>query len=273
MTFNWDGYKTAIEKELTIVNKQRQEVDFILNKAQNELTRLAKTLAITRFYILKARQLGMSAYILALFTIAFIFGKNERIVTIAHEASTTMRLFDRVKYYIASFERKNGIKIPLKYNSRSELVREDNGNTFYIGTAGSKSFGRGDTITKLHLPEFAFFPNPDELLAGVLQALVPDGLAFIETTANGFNEAKTFWDKSQSNETGFTPLFFDPSYEYTPEQLELKKKELGRLYDQEYPSSAELAFLTSGESYFKLESLKMYLDRVKSPIDKDLIYV
>lgn len=266
MLFNWSGYTKAIENEFTIINKDRKEVDLILNSAQNELVRKATEMGLTRFYILKARQLGMSALILALYTVAFLFGKNERIVTIAHEASATMRLFDRVKYYIASFEKKNNIKIPLKYNSRSELVREDNGNTFYIGTAGSKAFGRGDTITKLHLPEFAFFPNPEELLAGVLQALVPDGLAFIETTANGFNEAKTFWDKTQMGETGFCGLFFGPQYEYTQEQLEQKKKELGRLFTQEYPMDAEEAFLTSGDLYFDSDSLKWYLENVKEPI-------
>jgi hypothetical protein len=39
---------------------------------------------------------------------------------------------------------------------------------FYIGTAGARKFGRGDTITDLHCSEVAFWENAKELTAGLL---------------------------------------------------------------------------------------------------------
>ncbi len=268
MVFNHEGYKRAIENEYTIVNKEGQEVNFILNSAQADF--ISKITG--RDYILKARQLGFSAEILAIGTTKFIFGDNERCVSISHETSATQRLLDRVKYYIGGFEARNKIKIPLKYNSRSELVFDGKNNSFYIGTAGSHEFGRGDTITFLHLSEFNFYPDPEKMLAGIMQAVVPNGLVFIESTANGFNYGKEFWDKSVLGETGFATHFYSPQWEYTGEQLEQKKKELGRIFPQEYPMTAEEAFLTSGEQYFDSEALRYHLTTIRGPMVSDIIY-
>lgn len=268
MVFNAEGYKTAIQSEFTIINKEGNEVNFMLNNAQADF--ISKITG--RDYILKARQLGFSAEILAIGTAKFIFGDNERCVSISHETSATQRLLDRVKYYIKGFEARNSVTIPLKYNSRSELVYNGKNNSFYIGTAGSHEFGRGDTITFLHLSEFNFYPDPEKMLAGIMQAVVPNGLVFIESTANGFNYGKEFWDRSVLGETGFKPHFYSPEWEYPPEQLEQKKKELGRLYPQEYPMSAEEAFLSSGELFFDNLALKDHLRNVREPMVQDLIY-
>ena len=269
MIFNADGYKKAIENEFTIIGKDGREVNFILNNAQADFIQ-----NITgKDYILKCRQLGFSAEILAIGTAKFIFGDNERCVSISHETSATQRLLDRVKFYIKGFETRNGIQIPLKYNSRSELVYDGKNNSFYIGTAGSHEFGRGDTITFLHLSEFNFYPDPEKMLAGIMQAVVPNGLVFIESTANGFNYGKEFWDRSVLGETGFKPHFYNPNWEYSQEFLDQKKKELGRLYPQEYPETSETAFLTSGEGFFDSEALRLHLRNIKDPIAQDTIYV
>lgn len=50
---------------------------------------------------------------------------------------------------------------------------------------------------------------------------------------------------------------------YDEDFLEKEKKRLGRLYDQEHPSSAEIAFITSGEGYFNQEALRWYLENAK----------
>lgn len=267
--YNWQGYKKAIENEFTIVNKDGKEVNFILKAAQDDFNK-----NITgRDMVLKARQEGFSSLILGIGSAKFIFGENERCVSISHETSATQRLLDRVKHYIKSFESKNNTKIPMKYNSRSEMVFDGKNNSFYIGTAGSREFGRGDTITLLHLSEFFFYPDPERLLAGIMQAVVPNGLVFIESTANGFNFGKKFWDRSVLGETGFKAHFYGPEWEYDDIFLAQKRRELGRYYDQEYPKTPEVAFLTSGDTYFNLDSLKWYLENVKKPIVDNTIYV
>ncbi len=269
MQFNWQGYKTAIENEFTIVDKNGKEVNFVFNYPQDDFIK-----EITgKDLVLKARQEGFSSEILAIGSIKFIFGENERCVSISNETTATQRLLDRVKYFIQSFEKKNGIEIPKKYNNKNELVYDEKHNTFYIGTAGSRDFGRGDTITFLHLSEFFFYPDPEKTLAGIMQAVTPNGLVFIESTANGFNFGKEFWDRTKLNETGFKAHFYGPEWIYTKEVLDQKKRELGRLYDQEYPETAEQAFLTSGSLYFDSFALQWYLNNTKDVINSDLVYV
>ncbi|GEM_PF-2831556 len=111
--------------------------------------------------------------------------------------------------------------------------------------------------------EAAFYKHFRKLLASALQAVRPDGRVVIETTANGFNELKEFWDESELGLTGFNPLFFSASLFYSQDFLEQKRKELGRLYPQEYPETPEEAFIASGDNYFDKEALKAYLEQVK----------
>ena len=197
-----EGYKRFIEENLTIVNKEGKEVDFILNPIQNKY--LTED-TIWYDYILKARQQGFSSLILAVFTADFLLKENSRSVVVADIADNAQELLDRVKFYLRSYERKHGIKIPLKYNSKYELYYEAMNTRYTIGTSTNIDFGRSKTITNLHLSEFNFYNNPEALLAGALQAVVPSGQkVIIETTANGFNEAKLFgmnvsWGKDPSS--------------------------------------------------------------------------
>jgi len=267
--FNHVGYKRAIETELTIINKDKQEVPFTLNAAQNDL--LPKL--TTRNVILKARKLGFSSVLQAIAVIKFILGENERCVCMSFDEDASVRQLERAKHFIYSFERNNNIKIPMKYNSKNEMVYErtlEDGrkivNTFRIGTARSDSFGRGDDITFLHLTEVSLAKSIDKLLAGVTQALVNDAMATFETTANGYSPFKTFWDDSVAGMTGFKPFFYSPDWEYSQEFLAAKKKELGRLYIQEYPSTPEEAFITSGETFFNQDALQWYLTIAQEPM-------
>ena len=261
----YHSFIKLIPKYFHIVNKNQEVVDFTPNKAQTDFIENMSEKNI----ILKARQLGFSSVILAMLTLRFLFKKNQRCVVVSHETGATQKLMDRVKFYIQSFEQKFKIKTPLKYNSRSEMVNEAMNSSFYIGTAGSRAFGRGDTITTLHLSEFAFYTDPESILSGVLQALVPNGLLFIETTSNGFNFFKTLWDEAE--ERGFKKHFYNPTWEYPEEFLTKKRKELGRLFSQEYPFTEEESFLTSGDTYFSKESLKWYNERTKQPISFNLL--
>jgi hypothetical protein len=88
----------------------------------------------------------------------------------------------------------------------------------------------------------------------------------VETTANGFNEFREFYNDSVQEDTDFKAHFYSSHDFYPAKYLEAEKKRLGRLFDQEHPISAEVAFLTSGELYFDQEALRAYLTNVKEPI-------
>lgn len=252
-------YKPFIEDNLTIINKQAVEVPFILNPAQNYVV----DNGTGRDFTLKARQEGVSAFELAVFTADFLLVENSTSVVIADNADNAQGLLERVKWYIDSYSRTNNVKVPFKYNSKYEIRNAANNALYIIGTAQNVEFGRSRTINNAHLSEALFYPHFRKLLASLLQAVVPGGKVMIESTANGYNEGKEYWDETMQNMTGFNPIFLPASYMYDHKFLSNKRGELGeRLFLQEYPETPEEAFITSGATYIDNLALKHYLEEV-----------
>lgn len=215
--------------------------------------------------------MGFSSLLLGMAGIKFLYGQNERCVSMSFDQSAATKQLERAKHFLRSYERINKIEIPFKYNSKSEMVFEgvrDDGskyvNSLRIGTAKSSSFGRGDDITFLHLTEVSSADNLEALLAGVGEAVVNDTMITLETTANGYNDFKTFWDEASLGTRGYRTFFYDPSWEYDEKFLAGRKAELGRLYDQEYPSTPELAFIATGEHFFDKMAMNDYLKDVEN---------
>ena len=272
--FNSQGFKEAIENEFTIIDKNKMEVSFVLNRAQNHfINEMQNNLLLV---VLKARKMGFSSVALAIAVLKLILGENERCVSMSFDATSAAKQLERAKHFIRSFEKINNQKIPFKYNSKSELVYEKKNeageiecvNTLRIGTAKSGSFGRGDDISFLHLTEVSFCPSMDDLMSGVGEACVNGAHKILETTANGYNDFKGFWDNAKIGKNNYKPLFYNPEWEYSPEFLAQKRLELGeRLFNQEYPMTEEDAFLTSGECYFDVHILREILKGAKEPIN------
>lgn len=258
------GTINFINDYFKIVNKEGQTVPFILNPIQTKY--LTEDFTGSDI-ILKARQQGFSSVILGLFTKRFLTVQNTYNVVVADNADNAEGLLARVKFFIQCFCDKNNIPVEkvLKYNSKYHLYLEQLNSTYIIGTAENKEVGRSKTITNLHLSEGAFYPDLEKILASVVQAVVPNGTKIIETTANGFNLFKDYWEKTKRGETPFKAHFYPANAFYSQEVLQQKERELGRLYKQEYPDKDIEAFISSSESYFDSEALEYYINQVKEP--------
>lgn len=266
MIFKADSYQRFIENEFTIVDKDRQEVPFVLNRCQQDFIHRLRELN----NVLKNRKQGLSSVALGIACTKFIVGENEKCASVSFVQSSAEQQLARAKHFLNSYQRKNGVTIPLKYNSKNELVyegRRRDGTTYInslrVGTARSDSFGRGDDFTFLHITEAAFATNLNQLLAGIGEAMVNDSITIIETTANGYNGFKQHWDASERGENGFQNIFYDPYWTYTQEFVDAKRAKLGRLGPQEYPLTAEEAFITSGDPYFDADAMRWYLEQTK----------
>lgn len=255
-------YVRFIEENLAIVDKAGNAVPFILNSIQRRYLVEDVPVGLPHL-VLKARQQGFSSVILARFLADFIYKPNSRSVVVADIAENATTLLSRLKFYLDMYNEKAPEPIPLKYNSKNELVNALNGSVYTIGTAKNAEFGRSQTITNLHLSEAALYPDLNKIKAGAGSAVVPGGYYVMETTANGFNEFKSLWDDSQKGESGFVPLFYGASESYAPDFLNQKRRELKEKYRQEFPDSPIEAFITSGSPYFDRDSLEWY-DSVKS---------
>jgi hypothetical protein len=274
-----EGY--LIEAMLRIADKNGADCDFILNPTQRALDQNLTG----RDLIPKARQLGVSAYILARAYVKCLKDRNTRAVVISHDQESTQRMLKRVEYYINNTKGPSPV---IQNMSKNEITFPKTNSMFYIGTAGSRKFGRGDTISYLHCSEYAYWPDPLKLMAGLLQAVPKGGEIFIESTGNGLNDYHSRCIRAESGESRWVSHFFswlnDPDYveDLTPEQeiafieslnpdweepelfnagiplnrLAFRRVKLEEMdYDlskfkQEYPSTLAECFQASGESIF-----------------------
>lgn len=171
-------YRRVIESMFTIVNKDGTRVPFLLTDVQARLDS-----AWTRRNIVpKARQVHISSYVIARFTAKCLTQDNRTCVVISHEAEATARLLGRANDILANL--KGGVQPELGRHSRNEIFFKKTNSTFFIGTAGSRAFGHGDTITDLHLSEVSRYPDPESIVRGTFPA-AERGEICVESTGNG----------------------------------------------------------------------------------------
>lgn len=298
--------KWFIERFLWLVNKERKTVPFILNPPQ------------ARFYkertkndlILKDRKQGFSTLIEALNLHACLFFDNENAVTMAHTWDDTSIHLDRVKYFLETMGLGDmKIEVPLDKENQRELYFTHTNSRYWIGTAGSRAFGRGRDITRLHLSELAHYPD-QTVVTGVMEACVPGAWKAFETTANGVGELfHRLWQEAGDPNAQspwkrhFFPWWESPenvvpkptTWTYRPTTPEAKiqkahglsieqmlwwrskRAEMAdkTLMAQEHPSSADEAFLSSGMHPFDLEKLKVKREAAKKapPADGNIGYL
>jgi hypothetical protein len=261
------NYERCMVENLKIIDKDKEPVAFQANPAQMSLNdHMAQYHDIL---VLKARKMGFSSDALGIAVIKFLLGRNEKCVSMSFDQTASEKQLARAKYYIKSYEASNNVKVPLKYNSKNQMVwegKDKNGEDFtnilQVGSARNTSFGRGDDITFLHLTEVSL-ADVYELMAGVGEACLPSAHKILETTAAGFNTYKKYWDESMLGITGFACLFYSPLWEYSQDYIDEKLGKLGRLGMQEYPMTYQEAFVTSGGSYFDKFALIKMLDHVE----------
>ena len=266
-----------------------------------------------RIVILKARQLGFSTAIEALFFHDAATRPLVKTLIAAHDAASTAHLFKMNKLFYDKLPaalkpmRKNSNAQEIVFENPSKDPEEKARNPGLMSSircvpATGSGVGRSDTLTNVHASEAAFWHNMNETLDALLQA-VPDDrdtAVVIETTPNGFNAFKTFWDDSMAGKTGFMCLFFpwyeEPGYrrsvppgtQWSAEELELKKacglddEQLAwrrwciaanlrgdaEKFRQEYPSTPEEAFLSSGTAFFDNVRIARLLTAAREPLKR-----
>ena len=291
-----------MEKLFQIVDTDMRAVPFKLNPPQLQINTELSNMDI----ILKARQEGISSLIDARFLVDWLTVENMRCAVVSHEDKATQRLFDRVRYFLESMNKTWPGELPykLKYNSRYEIVNTVKNSVFYIGTAGARAFGRGDTINQLHLSELALWQEQERTMVGLLQSVPKDGRIVVESTANGVGDY--FYKMCMKAREGnspfkfhFLPWFALPSYtmpykdpfELTPDeqtlanayqltkpQLAWRRWKINQMgadwqdpatwdkFNQEFPSNADEAFIVSGNPVWSPMLMKQYLAQTRKPV-------
>lgn len=261
-----------------IQQKDGAKVPFTLNGDQAKYDRNRTK----RDIIPKARQRGFSSLGIAYQTVDCLGKQGTRAVLISHEAKATQRLLDKAAYYIRNLR---GCQASLGRHSRNEFYFPETESTFYIGTAGAKAFGRGDTINHLHISEYAWWES-DALkqVAGLFQAVPLSGTIRIESTGHGRQNDfyymvenadrlgyavhfTPWWDNTEYQieppPQGWVPEGFEHYFQDLKTQYNLSEQQLYwywikllefrmdiRYMQQEYPSRLEECFQATGGAVF-----------------------
>lgn len=219
--------RAFIEVCLKIQDKKGEVTSFELNKAQlmlyEEIERQRKLGQPVRIIILKARQMGFSTLVAALFYHATAtFTKNVSTAIIAHKADASTNIFNKMKLFYEMLPPL--FQMMRKASNAKELIFENPSTSpnekrlrpglrskITIETAVDKNALRSATVHNLHMSEVAFWPYPEETFTSAMQA-VPSHkrtAVIVESTANGVgNFFYEQWQKAKRGESEFTPLFF-----------------------------------------------------------------
>ena len=267
-----DDFEYFCSRYLKIVDKEGNLVLLQPNTAQQ---RFLYTLEANPWlYVLKARQLGLTTMIAARLFHRCLFTPNHKVAVIAHTRDAAKTIFEIYKRYYSNLPKF------LQFKTEAANVNElvfFHGGYIKVGSASSNSF-RGSTYNSLHLSEFAFYDDITSAIQAVFQTATPNAEIILETTANGINDAMDIWN----DQNGFGKLFISwldgkeysskkkirftvsekeyiNEYELEPEKANwfahtLKGKCLNNLntFNQEYPITAEVAFITSGQKFFPM---------------------
>lgn len=216
-----------IEHLLKIRNKRGEIVTLKLNAPQRKLYGQVKELREqgipVRIVVLKARQMGFSTVIEAMFFWAATTARNVAALVMAHREDATANLFGMAKRFYDNLPEQ--LRPLRKASNARELLFAAPTNappgtagldsSIRVATAGGAGVGRSFTLRLAHLSEFAFWPgDKGETLNGIMQA-VPDKegtMVFIESTANGFDQFKDLWDAAveawaRGERDGWCPFF------------------------------------------------------------------
>jgi hypothetical protein len=269
-----------IESFCYIRDKDRRTVQLCFNYVQQEYYEHRTS----RDIILKPRQMGFTTVICALFLVDTLLHENTHSVIVAHNAEAAQIIFEIVLYMWRHLPAWWHEQHPPSRASKSELFWPTLNSRFSVGTAGSLTFGRGQTINNLLCSEVAHWRNAHEALSSLLAAVPATGRVVIESTPCGLgNYYHDLWQAAKLGENGFAQHFYvwweDPTYRVAGEPLDTltpdekalresysldddqlrwrraKQRELRDRFAQEFPEDDISCFLTSGRCCFSVPAL------------------
>lgn len=256
-----------------------------------------------RVIILKARQMGLSTYVGGRMFSRVSQRNAKKAMVATHHADSTKALFDMTKRFQEHCPEL--LRPQSKYSNRRELVFGALDSAYAVATAGSDGIGRGETFTHAHISELAFWP-PSSAAAnfnGLMQSIPSsdDTEVYIESTANGVSGLfHDQWQSAVRGQSGFIPVFLPwfiqaeyreaagddftrspaetilaDTHGIDDDQLMFRRRKIAQsgleLFRQEYPSTADEAFLTTGRPVFNPDILKEHHERAKEEFPAPVI--
>ena len=273
-----------------------RSVPFILNPNQrillSKLQKLEDENKPLWFMSLKARRVGVSSITDGLMLAHCLAFQGMRDLIVAHEQSSSDALFD---VPLSLLESMPSMDLGRSTKTLITIPHAKGKSTLKVKTAGNVKAGRGFTLDACHLSEAAYYKNA-EIFTSLINAVAykTGSIVCIESTANGMDgEGKAFyqyWLDAEKGKNEFLPIFLswlsDPACRRDPLEapdapLDDDEREVmddfhadkGQIawmrwaistrcngdvltFHREYPWSAHVAFLATGDPAFLPDELR-----------------
>lgn len=211
-----EGRSLYFECALVIRTKSGRVEPFVENAAQRyvnaELDRMLAEVGYVRALVLKGRQMGISTA---------IGGRNYRDTTnnqgirtlvITHKSDATKALFEMTQRFHEHCPRE--LRPETSADNANELDFKKLDAGYRVATAGGVGIGRGFTYQRVHGSEYGFWPNAEENLAGIFEAMPSEPETMIgtecvlESTANKPGDAfHRQWKAAKAGKSIFRAIF------------------------------------------------------------------
>lgn len=227
--------------------------------------------------VLKARQIGSTTAVAAFFFWKWFTADGpETYVSLSHKLASAKHILAIQQRFFEGLPK--ALRRSLSVSNTTTMTLADTGATLMAASAEGKGGLRSFTATGLHISEFAFTPNADELKATAIAAL-NGGQLCIESTANFFGDPLhkeiELWDAELVD---WNFLFFpwtehkeysepppedfecDDSLDLSPGQQYWMARMMGKLgetkFRREYPLSVDDAYAQTDGAWIEAELLK-----------------
>lgn len=282
-------------RQLTIRTKDERLVKFQWNAAQRAYWSMRPKSG--KVLLLKPRQEGFTTLEIADSYLTLKNRPGAQQVFLADEKTKAERIFAIARRFFRTDPHPPELDSP---PTKSAMVKSDD-SWLFVGTAGSDTFGRGLTLSKVHGSEVSRWPGSyddiQDLVVGLSEA-ARYGLVIMETTANGIDKwFHPTWQEPRDWIRVFIPWYCNPEHRVrkltqadtdnildtlTDEEKALIERHrldaaqiawrrqniysLGAKFAEEYPESPATAFLVSGQTLFNGLRVSLAIQACAPPI-------
>lgn len=268
----------------TIIPLSLNRIQRVIHNTTLDLEEAGKPV---RLIILKARRHGVSTYFQSRFAHRVFTRRELHALTVSHEDDSTKKLHKMTERMWENLPVP--IRPEKVVGVRGKVMEFTHGSSIEVATAGGDGqVARSGGYTHVHYSEVPQYPDAQGTLAGALPTVPREvgTMVILEGTAKGKTgrggEFYQRWLAAKSGSSGYTPLFFPwfdfPEYampvpagfvlnaeerairdqfRLSLEQLAWRRYTLETdystdpvLFQEEYPATAEEAFIASGRTYF-----------------------
>lgn len=257
-----------LENYYFITHPERGRILFELREAQDEILEVLES--DKRIIILKARQIGFTTLLMGyVFWLAF-FHDDRQVIVLSRTERLAVEALSRCKYayrFLPDWMRDRGPEA----TADNQLVMPFSNGSAVESYPSQKDPARGRTVYMIVCDEFASLDDQESAWAAIEPTTDIGGRVVLLSTAKGAGDLfEHFWNGAENGTNGFSPIFYpwsavperDAAW-YATKQREYDGRE--HILHQEYPTTAQEAFVRAGNAVFDTNLLLELRDAAVAP--------